>query len=75
MKSKAEIEAALQALKTEDLHHIECEIHRLYRHRGDRVLYDDAYGVWLEDDQISAAGEVFGLIEVGEAKDGRSQAR
>jgi len=75
MKSTAEIEAALPALKTEDLHHIECEIHRLYRDRRERVIYDDAYGVWLEDDQTSAAAEVFGMLQAGEARDGDSDTR
>ncbi len=50
-------------LSMEDLHHIECVIHGLYRRRHDRVIYDDAYGIWLEDDQTSAAAEALGVLK------------
>ena len=50
-------------MPTEELHHIEVTIHGIYRKRHERVIYDDAYGVWLEDDQTSAAAEVCGLLD------------
>lgn len=63
MKAVAEIEAELPDLCTEDLHHIECMIHELYRRRNERVIYDDAYGLWISEDQTSAASEVFALFD------------
>lgn len=63
MKAVAEIEAELPDLRTEELHHIECVIHELYRRRKERVIYDDAYGLWMTEDQTSAASEVFTLVD------------
>jgi len=63
MKTMVEIEARLPDLSTEDLHHIECEIRELYRKRNDRVIYDDAYGIWITEDQTSAVSEVFALFD------------
>ena len=68
MKAVAEIEAELPDLRTEDLHHIECVIHELYRRRNERVIYDDAYGLWMTEDQTSAASEVFALFDEQEAQ-------
>jgi hypothetical protein len=72
MKAVSEIEATLAGLSTEDLHHVEVKIHELYRSRHERVIYDDAYGIWLEDDQASAAAEAFRLID--EEEEGRAGA-
>jgi len=63
MRAVAEIEAELSDLRTEDLYHIECMIHELYRRRNERVIYDDAYGLWMSEDQTSAASEVFALFD------------
>ncbi|MDI6735356.1 MAG: hypothetical protein QME42_04035 [bacterium] len=63
MKAVAEIESELPDLRTEDLHHIECMIHELYRRRNERVIYDDAYGLWMTEDQTSVASEVFALFD------------
>jgi hypothetical protein len=69
MKAVAEIEAKLPDLHTEDLYHIECVIHELYRRRNERVIYDDAYGFWMTEDQTSAAAEVFALFDKQEEQD------
>jgi hypothetical protein len=58
-----EIEASLPSLSIDDLHHIERMIHALYRARHEPVIYDDAYGIWTEYDQISAASEVFEILD------------
>jgi hypothetical protein len=47
VKTVAEIEATLPEMPTEDLHRLEVVIHGIYRKRHERVIYDDAYGVWL----------------------------
>jgi len=70
MKTVAEIEEKLPDLSTEDLHRLECEIRGLYRKRNDRVIYDDAYGLWVDEDQISAASEVFVLFDKEEEQNG-----
>jgi hypothetical protein len=70
MKTIAEIEEKLPDLSTEDLYQIECEIHELYRKRNDRVIYDDAYGLWINDDQVSAASEVFVMFDKEEEQNG-----
>ena len=63
MKTVAEIEAKLPDLSSADLHRWECEIRELYRKRNDRVIYDDDYGLWVDEDQISAASEVFVMFD------------
>ena len=68
MKTMVEIETKLPDLSTEELHHIECEIRELYRKRNDRVIYDDAYGLWINEDQISAASEVFVMFDKKEGE-------
>lgn len=69
MKTVAEIEGELPDLSIEDLHHIECVIHELYRRRNERVIYDDAYGLWMTEDQTSAASEVLALFDEQEEQD------
>ncbi len=75
MKTSTDIEATLPELSTEDLHRIECVIHGIYRRRHDRVIYDDAYGIWLEDDQTSAASEVFRVLDEQEEDHAGSESR
>jgi hypothetical protein len=75
MKTVAEIESSLLEMPTKDLHHIEATIHQIYRNRNERVIYDDAYGVWLAEDQTSVAAEVFGLLEQHEEEAGDAEAR
>lgn len=59
MDTTAQIEATLVELDTSELRRIERAIRRLYRERQERILYDDAYGTWTEDDQVSVVAEVF----------------
>lgn len=63
MRTIQEITAVLPNLSTEELHHIEQIIHNLYRARHEHIIYDDDYGIWTEQDQISAAAAVFNLLD------------
>ena len=66
MRTVQEIEASLPNLSTDELQHIERAIHDLYRVRRERIIYDDNYGIWTEQDQNSVAVEVFELLDKAE---------
>jgi hypothetical protein len=59
----SEIRAALSGLTNEDLREVDAALRQQFRARKVGVLYDDAYGVWTEEDQASAAAEVFILMD------------
>ena len=61
-----EIMEALPNLSTDELRHIERTIHNLYQVRREHIIYDDDYGVWTEQDQVSVAAEVFELLDKAE---------
>ena len=63
MSTIAEITEALPKLTTEELMRVESLLHKLQRQRGAGILYDDAYGVWTEDDQASVAAEAWDVLE------------
>ncbi|MEQ1858682.1 MAG: hypothetical protein ABMA13_01960 [Chthoniobacteraceae bacterium] len=63
MSTLAEIEEVLPKLKPEELMHVEATLHRLQRERGVGVIFDDAYGVWTEEDQASVAAEAWCVME------------
>ena len=65
-----EIQATLSELTSEDLQKLEGEIHKLYRQRKDPVIYDDAYGVWTEDDQASVADAALSILDAQENANG-----
>ncbi len=66
MNTIQKIEASLPNLSTDDLHYLERMIHDLYRARHEPILYDDAYGIWTEFDQLSVASEVFEMHDIQE---------
>ncbi len=66
MSTVADIEAVLPKLSAEDLLRVEAALHRLQRSRGVGILFDDAYGIWTEDDQASVAAEAWRVMEEGE---------
>ncbi len=35
----------------------------LYRARHETIIYDDDYGIWTEQDQVSVAADVFQLFD------------
>ena len=63
MSTVAEIEAVLSALSREDLFHVETVLRQIRREKGEGILMDDAYGLWTEEDQNSAAAEAFALLD------------
>ena len=63
MRTVQEIEASLPNLSTDELRHIERVIRDLYRARHEMIIYDDDYGIWTEQDQISTAAEVFESLD------------
>ena len=63
MHTIQEITAVLSTLSADKLHHIERSIRNLYRVRHEHIIYQDDYGVWTEQDQISAAAAVFNLSD------------
>jgi hypothetical protein len=62
----AEITNALGSLTDEQLQQVEQELHAICRQRRSGIIYDDAYGVWTEEDQASVAREAFTLLEQAE---------
>ena len=63
MSTLAEIEDALPKLNAEELMRVEAALHRIQRERKQGIIFDDAYGVWTEDDQASVAAEAWSLME------------
>jgi len=68
MSTVAEITDALVKLNDEELHRVERALISIYRQRRTGIIYDDAYGVWTEEDQVSAAAQVFALMDAEEEK-------
>jgi hypothetical protein len=68
MSSVTDIQAALPNLSIEELRAIDSAVREQFRARKVGILYDDAYGVWTEDDQASAAAEVFAMLDREEAR-------
>jgi len=63
-----EIQAALPGLTDEELQKVEGMLREQLRSRKIGILYDDAYGIWTEDDQTSAAAQAFLLMDEEEKK-------
>lgn len=68
MSTVAEIQAALPKLGNDELRQVEQTVRQLYRARNAGIIFDDAYGVWTEADQASAAAEVFELFDREEGR-------
>jgi len=73
MSTVAEITNVLPDLSTEELQKIERALISIYRQRRTGIIYDDAYGVWTEEDQVSAAGQVFALMDDEEQNQKKSR--
>ena len=58
-----EIRTALPRLTTEELRAVDAALREQFRARKVGILYDDAYGLWTEEDQASAAAEAFALMD------------
>jgi len=68
MSTVTEITSALGDLTTEELQQVERALISIYRQRKTGIIYDDAYGVWTEEDQSAAAAQAFALMEEAEKK-------
>jgi hypothetical protein len=73
MSTVAEITNALSELSTPELKEIERALISIYRQRRTGIIYDDTYGVWTEEDQASAAAQVFTLMDAAERKPNSGQ--
>ncbi len=60
----------MTGLTTEELGAVDAALREQFRARKVGILYDDAYGVWTEADQASAAAEAFALMDREEARRG-----
>jgi hypothetical protein len=65
MSTVAEITNTLPNLSIEELQQVERALISIYRQRRSGIIFDDAYGVWTEEDQASAANEVLEAIDGG----------
>jgi len=72
VSSVSKIKAALPRLTTEELRVLDAALREQFRARKVGILYDDAYGQWTEEDQASAAAEVFRLMDKEEKGHGPS---
>ena len=72
MSTVSEIQAALTRLTNTDLQIVEAAVREQFRARKMGILYDDAYGVWTEQDQASVAAEAFALMDEEEQRRGQS---
>jgi hypothetical protein len=68
----SEIQAALPRLSAEELREVDAALRQQFRARKMGILYDDAYGLWTEEDQTSAAAEAFALMDQEEKRHGPS---
>jgi hypothetical protein len=59
----SEIRTALPRLTAEELRAVDAALREQFRARKIGILYDDAYGLWTEEDQASAAAEAFALMD------------
>jgi hypothetical protein len=75
MSTVNDIQAALANLTDQELRQVEQAVRQQYRSRKNSIIYDDAYGMWTEDDQASAAAEAFALFDREEARDKKPKAR
>lgn len=68
MSTVAEITNALATLKDEELREVERALISIYRQRKTGIIFDDAYGVWTEEDQMSVADQAFAQMDADEQK-------
>ncbi|MBU6400068.1 MAG: hypothetical protein KGS61_07100 [Verrucomicrobia bacterium] len=63
MSAVSEIQAVLPRLTAEELQAVDAALRQQFRARKLGILYDDAYGLWTEEDQASAAAAAFALLD------------
>ncbi len=57
-------------LTIEELRALDVALREQFRVRRVGILYDDAYGLWTEEDQASAAAEAFAVMDQEEKRHG-----
>lgn len=75
MSTIEEIQKVLPSLSTKDLREVETLIRQLYRERKVGLIYDDSYGTWTDEDQVSMVAESFSAHDTDEGapqRDGES---
>ena len=73
MSTVTEITNALANLKDDELREVERALISIYRQRKTGIIYDDAYGVWTEEDQMSVADQAFILMDADEEKNKKAR--
>lgn len=73
MSTVAEISDALPKLNNEELQQVERALIGIYRQRRTGIIYDDTYGVWTEEDQMSVADQAFALMDAEEEKQNKAR--
>ena len=68
MNAIGEIQAALPNLTPHELQILDAALRAQFRERKIGILYDDAYGVWTEEDQASLAAQAFEFLEQEESR-------
>lgn len=66
MNNLAEIAEVLPRLSDEELREVERLLHEEHLRRHATPLYEDAYGVWTEADQLAVAARVFAMLDAEE---------
>ncbi|MBI3875897.1 MAG: hypothetical protein HY300_08070 [Verrucomicrobia bacterium] len=66
MSTVAEISDALPKLSDTELRQVERALIGIYRQRRAGIIFDDAYGVWTEEDQMAVADQAFQLLDAAE---------
>ncbi len=51
-----------------DLPAVDAALRQQFRVRKPSILYDDAYGIWTDEDQASAAATAFALFDTEEKR-------
>ena len=69
MSTVADITNVLPNLSTEELQQVERTLISIYRQRKSGIIFDDAYGVWTEEDQVAVADQAFQMLDQAEKKD------
>jgi hypothetical protein len=69
MSTVAEITNVLPKLSTEELQQVERALIGIYRQRNSGIIFDDAYGVWTEEDQTAVADQAFQMLDHAERKE------